>query len=152
MKILTRSNYIDCFLLINLEGTLINSNEVKMMDGAEDFINFLNLSNINYVLVTESNLIKVNYYKEKLQILNKIKNWIFKDDYVNEKPDPECYQLAISKYYKDETFIIGIESSIKGCEALEKITALIYINIQDNENIELFINKNVFKFKNFNQL
>jgi|LakMenEpi03Aug12_release.lakeMendotaPanAssembly.Ray.scaffolds.fasta_scaffold143511_2 beta-phosphoglucomutase-like phosphatase (HAD superfamily) len=152
MKILTRSNYIDCFLLINLEGTLINSNEVKMMDGAEDFINFLNLSNINYVLVTESNLIKVNYYKEKLQILNKIKNWIFKDDYVNEKPDPECYQLAISKYYNDETFIIGLESSIEGCEALEKITALIYINIQDNQNTELFINKNVFKFKNFNQL
>lgn len=152
MKILTRSNYIDCFLLINLEETLINSNEVKMIDGAEDFIDFLNSSNINYVLVTESNLIKVNYYKEKLQILNTIKNWIFRDDYENEKPDPECYQLAISKYYNDETFIIGIESSIEGCEALEKITGLIYINIQDKSNEELFQNKNVFKFKNFNQL
>jgi beta-phosphoglucomutase-like phosphatase (HAD superfamily) len=152
MKILTRSNFQDSFLLINLEGTLINSNEIKMMDGAEDFIDFLNSANINYVLVTESNQIKIDFYKDKLPILKTINNWIFKDDYENIKPDPECYQLAISKYYKDETFIIGIESSIEGCEALEKITALIYINIQDKSNEELFQYKNVFKFINFNEL
>lgn len=152
MKFLDRSNFTNSFLMINFEGTLINSNELKMMDGAEDFIDFLNSANINYVIITDYYKIIIDLYKEKISILNTIKNWIFKDDYKYKKPDPECYYLAKSKYYKDETFIIGIENSIDGYEALEKLTALIYINIQNNYNKDLFKNKQVFLFNNFDQL
>lgn len=151
-KFYHRSNFNDCFLMINLDRTLINSNEIKMMDGAEYFINFLNRANINYVVIADINQIKVDYYKEKLPILKIIKNWIVKDDYENEKPDPKSFYLAKSKYYKYETFIIGIENTIAGYEALKNITPLIYINVQDISTKILFKNKDVFLFNNFNQL
>jgi len=119
---------------------------------AEYFINFLNRANINYVVIADINQIKVDYYKEKLPILKIIKNWIVKDDYENEKPDPKSFYLAKSKYYKYETFIIGIENTIAGYEALKNITPLIYINVQDISTKILFKNKDVFLFNNFNQL
>ena len=82
------------------------------------------------------------------KILKIIKNWIVKDDYENEKPDPKSFYLAKSKYYKYETFIIGIENTIAGYEALKNITPLIYINVQDISTKILFKNKDVFLFNN----
>ncbi len=139
-KFYHHSNFKDCFLMINLEGTLINSNEIKMMDGAENFIKFLNTANINYVIIADINEIKVDFYKEQLSILKTINNWIVKDDF------------NIGNFYKGETYIIGIESSNEGYERLKKITDIIYINVQNISNKILFKNKDVFLFNNFNQL
>ena len=63
----------------------------------------------------------------------KLTNWISKDDYVNRKPNPECYNLAISKYYNNEKFIIGIENTIAGYNALKNITNIIYLQINNNK-------------------
>ena len=43
-------------------------------------------------------------------------------------------------------------NTINGYEALKKITDIIYINIQNNSIKNLFKNKDVFLFNNFNQI
>ncbi len=190
------SNLNDCFLLIDLDGTLIDSEnqhyecyreliglskedfdnknqynnfnyeseikikkdelfktkikDVKLMDGALEFLTYIINNNINYCIVTNTNKNNVRLYKEHLPILSKLTNWISKEDYINKKPNPECYNLAISRYYKNEKFIIGIENTIAGYEALKKITNIIYIQI--NNNKQIFNNCDVFLINNLNMI
>jgi dTDP-4-dehydrorhamnose reductase/beta-phosphoglucomutase-like phosphatase (HAD superfamily) len=184
----------DCFLLIDLDGTLINSEkqhyecyrdlvglsreefdiknqnnnldyvneikiqkdelfktkikDIKLFDGVFNFLTFILDNNINYCIVTNTNSNNIKLYKENIEILGKLNNWISKDDYVNKKPNPECYNLAISKYYKNEKFIIGIENTIAGYKALKNITDIIYIQINNNKKI--FNNCDVFLIDNLN--
>jgi len=190
------SNLDDCFLLLDLDGTLINSenqhyecyeeliglskedfnnknqynnlnydNEIKikkdelfktkikdiqLMNGALEFITFIINNNINHCIVTNTNNNNVRLYKEHLPILSKLTNWITREDYINKKPNPECYNLAISRYYKNEKFIIGIENTIAGYEALKEITDIIYIQINDNK--ELFNNSDVYLINDLNMI
>jgi|LakMenE01Jun11ns_1017448.scaffolds.fasta_scaffold9873897_2 dTDP-4-dehydrorhamnose reductase len=187
-------NLEDCFLLIDLDGTLINSEnqhyecykeliglsrddfdnknqnnnldfeneikikkdelfktkikDVKLMDGALEFLTYIINNNINYCIVTNTNNNNVRLYKEHISILSKLTNWISKEDYINKKPNPECYNLAISRYYKNEKYIIGIENTIAGYEALKKITDIIYIQINNNKKI--FNNCDAFLINNLN--
>ena len=190
------SNLNDCFLLIDLDGTLVNSEnqhyecykeliglskhdfdsknqynnfnydneikikkdelfqtkikDIKLMDGALEFITFIINNNINYCIVTNTNKNNVRLYKEYLPILSKLTNWITREDYINKKPDSECYHLAISRYYKNEKFIIGIENTIAGYEALKKITDIIYIQINDNKKI--FNNSDAYLINDLNMI
>jgi len=189
------TNLNDCFLLIDLDGTLINSEEqhyecykeliklskedfdnknqnnildfgneikkrkdelfktkikdIKLMNGAFEFITFIINNNINYCIVTNTNINNVKLYQEYLPILGKLTNWISREDYINKKPNPECYNLAISKYYKNEKFIIGIENTIAGYEALKNITNIIYLNIGNNNN-KIFNNCDAFLINDLN--
>jgi HAD superfamily hydrolase (TIGR01509 family) len=188
------SNLNDCFLLIDLDGTLINSEEqhyesyknvveisreefdnknqnnsfdyeseikikkdilfktkiqeIKLIEGVFEFLSYILDNNINYCVVTNTNNSNIKLYKEHIPILNKLKNWITKEDYINKKPDPECYKLAISKYYNNEKFIIGIENTIAGYKGLKKITDIIYIQINNNKKI--FDNCDVYLINNLN--
>jgi dTDP-4-dehydrorhamnose reductase/beta-phosphoglucomutase-like phosphatase (HAD superfamily) len=178
----------DCFLLIDLDGTIIDSetqhyqsyNEVigitkeefniknqyndfnydndikqsknklfkskikniKLFDGSFEFLSYILLNNINYCIVTNTNKENIDLYKINFPILAKLTNWICREDYINKKPHPECFNLALTKYYKNEKYIIGIENTIAGYNALSNITNIIYIVINDNK--ELFINLDVF--------
>jgi dTDP-4-dehydrorhamnose reductase/beta-phosphoglucomutase-like phosphatase (HAD superfamily) len=188
------SNLKDCFLLIDLDGTLINSEnqhyecykeliglsredfdnknqnnnldfeneikikkdelfktkikDVKLINGALEFLTYIINNKINYCIVTNTNNNNVRLYKEHISILSKLTNWISKEDYINKKPNPECYNLAISRYYKNEKYIIGIENTIAGYEALKKITDIIYIQINNNKKI--FNNCDAFLINNLN--
>jgi dTDP-4-dehydrorhamnose reductase len=188
------SNLNDCFLLIDLDGTLINSEEqhyesyknvveisreefdnknqnnsfdyeseiktkkdilfktkikeIKLIEGVFEFLSYILDNNINYCIVTNTNNSNIKLYKEHIPILNKLRNWITKEDYINKKPDPECYKLAISKYYNNEKFIIGIENTIAGYKGLKNITDIIYIQINNNKII--FNNCDVFLINNLN--
>jgi dTDP-4-dehydrorhamnose reductase len=184
----------DCFLLIDLDGTLINSEEqhyesyknvigisreefdnknqnnsfdyeseiktkkdilfktkikeIELIEGVFEFLSYILDNNINYCIVTNTNNSNIKLYKEHIPILNKLTKWITKEDYINKKPDPECYNLAISHYYNNEKFIIGIENTIAGYKALKNITDIIYIQINNNKKI--FNNCDVFLINNLN--
>jgi dTDP-4-dehydrorhamnose reductase len=104
----------------------LNDN-IDLIKNADIFIDFLYKYNINHVVVTNTSLENVNYYKSKIPILNKIKNWITREDYINPKPNYECYELAKQLYYKDEKYIIGIENTLVGYNAIKHITECVYI-------------------------
>lgn len=186
----------DCFLLIDLDGTLINTEtqhyeaynevngitledfkirnlyndldyddnikkeknkifktkikDIEMFKGSIEFLSYIISNNINYCIVTNTSKENVELYKEKFPILRKINNFICREDYKNKKPNPECFNLALSKYYKNEKYIIGIENTISGYQSLKKITDIIYIKIDNNK--ELFNNFDIFLINNLTSI
>lgn len=128
----------------------IKTFELKLIDGAYDFINYINKNNINYCIVTNTDKETIQLFKNKLPILNTIKNWICKDDYFEKKPSNECYKKAIDLYHKNNEIIIGIENTIAGYLSLKSLTDIIYI--KTNYNKQLFNNYDVYLFSNYNSL
>jgi dTDP-4-dehydrorhamnose reductase len=115
---------------------------------SNNFLKFLIENDFNFCIVTNTNKKTVEIFKEKLPLLNEIKQWIYREDYQLSKPEPECYEVAKQKYYKNEKYIIGFEDSMVGYKSLKSITDIIYIF--DNENI--FKNNDCFLFDDFNIL
>jgi len=145
-NILNYSNDIKLLKKQILKEKLKNNN-LNLINGALEFINYINNNNINYCIVTNSDNETIELFKEKQPILNNIKNWICKNDYINKKPSNECYKKAIDLYHKNNEIIIGIENTIAGYYALKSLTDIIYIKINNNEN--LFKNFDVYLFSNF---
>jgi dTDP-4-dehydrorhamnose reductase len=119
--------------------------DISFTKNSDKFIQFLIQNEINFCMVTNTNKETVNIFKEKLPLLNEIKQWIYRDDYKLSKPSSECYQLAIQKFHKNEKYIIGMEDSMVGYEALKSLTDIIYI--YDNEYI--FKKEDCYLFDDF---
>ena len=102
---------------------MLKFNDIKLLRNADTFINYIVDNNINHVVVTNTDKTVVDHFKSRLPILNKLKNWVVREDYIRPKPDPECYKLAIHKYGdEDEKNIIGFENSREGINAITKVT------------------------------
>jgi len=102
-----------------------NTDSIKFIPGMEDFIDFIDKNNISHCVVTNTALKPINLYRKHFPILNKLKNWITREDYNLPKPNPECYKLAIERYGKNENInkngkkTIGFEDSWVGYNALK---------------------------------
>lgn len=158
---------IDDFLKINIKNqNLINLiknnkheyfkqyfNEIKLLNGVYKFIDYIYNNNINHCIVTNSSYETIVFLKDKIPILNKLTNWICRNDYINPKPNSECYDKAKSLYYKNEKYIIGFENTIYGYKALKNITDIIYIicnlNTHTYNNMK---NEDVYLINNFYDL
>ena len=115
------------------KNTLLHeSEEVNSIKGATDLLTYINKYNINHVVVTNTSHSNVEFFKLHCPMLQLVKNWITREDYVVSKPDPECYRLAKELYYKDEKYIIGIENSVVGYSSICNITKCIYIITEFN--------------------
>lgn len=101
-------------------------NELKLIEGVNDLLEFIDKNNINHAVVTNSSVNTVNLYREAIPELNKLKNWIKREDYVKAKPSDECYKKAINDFYNNEKYIIGFENSLSGLAALKSVTDIIY--------------------------
>ena len=102
---------------------MLKFNDIELLRNADIFINYIVDNNINHVVVTNTDKTVVDHFKSRLPILNKLKNWVVREDYIRPKPDPECYKLAIHKYGdEDEKNIIGFENSREGINAITKVT------------------------------
>ena len=123
----------------------LREEEITFTKNSDFFLRFLIENDFNFCIVTNTNKNTVELFKEKIPLLNKIKQWIYKDDYQLPKPDRECYELAKQKYYKNENYIIGFEDSIVGYKALKHHTDLIYI--YGNETI--FKNNDCYLFDDY---
>ena len=110
------------------------NNIINLMKGAEELINYIICFNINHVVVTNTSKENVDFFKEKNPLLNKLTNWITKEDYKYPKPNNECYFIAKSKYYKNEKYIIGIENTICGYNAIKFLTNIVYIMTSINNS------------------
>jgi beta-phosphoglucomutase-like phosphatase (HAD superfamily) len=126
---------------------------LKFIDGADKFIDYLTDNNLNHVVVTNSSIYTIELYKRVIPKLNLIKNWVMREDYTNAKPSPECYNLAISRYYKKEENIIGFENSLSGYEALKNVTDKIYFITYEEYLFYDDIKKyDLFLIKTFNDI
>lgn len=97
---------------------LISKTQVPLLPGVEKLLLALQQAGIKRSVVTHSATALITKVREHNPILNTIPNWITRDDYTHPKPDPECYQLAISKFADPKDNIIGFEDSPRGLAAL----------------------------------
>jgi S-adenosylmethionine synthetase len=103
------------------------TNNIQLIPGAEELISYCNEHSIQFVVVTNTGKETVEHFKQICPILQKVQNWITREDYTHPKPNSECFQLALQKFYTNQSYIIGIENTVSGYNALKDITSRIYI-------------------------
>ena len=127
-----------------------NIDKIEIIKNADILIDYIYKYNINHVVVTNTSSDNVNFFKNKIPILSKLNNWITREDYINPKPDSECYNLAKNKFYKNEKYIIGIENSIAGYLSIKNLTESIYIITDKNkEDYTYFKKENVYLINDY---
>jgi len=126
----------------------LKDEKIQFTKNSDKFICFLIENDFNFCVVTNTGTETVRIFKEKLPLLDKINQWVYREDCILPKPDGECYELAKHKYYKNEPFIIGFEDSMVGYHALKHHTDLIYM--YDNE--EIFKNNDCFLIDDYNKI
>lgn len=131
---------------------ILNSNDsINLITGADKLINFIYDNKINHCVVTNTSLQLVEKFKTHNSLLNKLTNWVTREDYEYPKPSPDCYQLAVEKYINNENYIIGFENTITGYKSLKNVTSIIYM-LCDKYNIELMKKEDVYLIDNFYDL
>ncbi len=126
----------------------LNNQNIEYTTNSDKFLEYIIENNINFCIVTNTNRQTVEIFKQKCSILNKIENWVCKEDFEYNKPSSECYKLAIKKFYKNEKHIIGIEDSKVGYDALKGVTDNIYIYNND----DLFKNNDGYLFDDYDNI
>jgi dTDP-4-dehydrorhamnose reductase/beta-phosphoglucomutase-like phosphatase (HAD superfamily) len=130
---------------------LANSSEpIQFIKGAEEFILLLNSLGVDFAVVTNTNTSVVNSFKNKLPTLQKIKNWITREDYDNPKPNSECYLTALERFCNNKKYIIGFENTLHGLNALKDVTSRIYcITNKDQYSYNLAKKEDVTLIRDF---
>jgi beta-phosphoglucomutase-like phosphatase (HAD superfamily) len=127
-----------------------NTTLIQYMKNAEVLIDYIITNNVNYAIVTNSYKSMVNYYKEKIPKLKLLHNWVTRDDYNLPKPDKEPYVIGLTKYKKNEKYVIGIENTILGYYSLVQVTNNIYIMSEKTSyNYNFFKEKDVCIISNY---
>jgi dTDP-4-dehydrorhamnose reductase len=130
------------------KASILNEEEIRFTKNSEQFLEYLIENDFRFCIVTNTSKNAVDIFKQKLQILSRIKNWIYRDDCNKPKPSPECWELAKSKYYNNEKYIIAIEDSYTGYKSIKDITDLVYIF----NNEQVFKHNDCFLFVDFDEI
>jgi dTDP-4-dehydrorhamnose reductase len=100
---------------------------IRPVRGAEEFITGCIEKGANIVVVTNTTRSTAEHFKTCMPFLNRIENWVCKEDYVNPKPDSECIRVAIERFYKGESYKIGFENTINGFNAMKELIPCVYM-------------------------
>lgn len=130
----------------SLKKQYMKSQTIEYTKNSDLFLQYLIDNNIKFVIVTNTDQETVDIIKSSLPLLKNVENWVTRDDYENAKPSGDSYRLAMTKYYSNEKYIIGIEDSIVGYNALKTVTDRIYIYCEDSH---MFLEKDCYLFNNF---
>ena len=119
---------------------------IKLIEGFTNFLTIVLRKELNIVVVTNSPKSYIESVKRKIPLLNKIKQWVTREDYKNPKPSKEPYEVAMNKYGKDEKYVIGFENSRKGIESLLQVTNHIYgyVRYSNLEDYDIYQYSNYF--------
>jgi S-adenosylmethionine synthetase len=100
--------------------------ELKWIEGAKEFLEYLLENNTNFAIVTNTERSNVEYFKTRFPLLEKVQNWVTREDTEFGKPNKEPYEKAIKNFMKDEKYIVGFENTINGVKSLVQVTKLVY--------------------------
>lgn len=126
---------------------------IEFVKNAQLLIDYIHCNQINHAVVTNTSGENVTFFKSLLPDLNKLSNWVVRENYVNPKPSSECYQLAKELYYKGEDYMIGFENTLSGYKSIQKVTDCIYMIINTDKNDVDYIKKqDVFLIDDFTQV
>lgn len=133
---------------------LLQSQNDLLMPGVLDLLNKLKKEKIKSCVVTHSPKAQIDLIRKIHPVLDIIPFWITRQDYENPKPDPECYQKAVSKYSSLNERIIGFEDSPRGFQALQAINAtpVLVSKIISKKDISQYTQKPFYHFNSFLEL
>jgi len=103
---------------------VIATAEIELMPGVEKLLQHLAQRDARRCVVTNSFYPQIAAIRNNSPALQTIPHWITRENYVNPKPDPECYLQAIARFGRPNDRIIGFEDSARGLQALKGTPAL----------------------------
>jgi beta-phosphoglucomutase len=117
---------------------IVREKPVSLMPGVPELLKWISANKKKASVVTNSPRVLIELVKEKQPLLDQIPHWITREDYKEQKPHPECYQLAKTRYCQASDRVVGFEDSPKGMRALlaAKVPAIMvcpYSQIQSEE-------------------
>jgi beta-phosphoglucomutase-like phosphatase (HAD superfamily) len=133
----------------SLKKQYMKSQTIEFTKNSNIFLQYLMDNDIRFAIVTNTDSETVEIIKSILPFLKNVKNWVTRNDYENTKPSGDSYRLAMAKFYSNERYIIGIEDSIVGYNALKTVTDRIYIFCEDSH---MFSEKDCYLFNNFSNI
>ena len=100
------------------------------------------ISKINFAIVTNTGKENVEFFKQKLPLLQRVKQWITREDTQLGKPHSQPYEEAKSRFWKQAQAqtIIGFENTLGGVRSLEKVTRCIYYVGLSKEDVYMINN------------
>ena len=111
---------------------LINENEISLVKGFENIINFINQNNKKFVIVTNTSIKNINFFSVKYPIITKNVDRIYtKENFIRKKPHPECYLKILNDYPNNR--IIGFEDSLYGFHCLYQVDKIKPVYIYHND-------------------
>jgi len=114
------------------EIMMSSDTDIHLVKGADQLIDFIHENNCNHCVVTNTSLDIINHLKKKCPPLQKLQHWISREDYIQPKPHKECYEKAVSLYYRNEPYLIGFENSWLGYKSIQHVTSIVYIMYNDH--------------------
>ena len=131
---------------------LIKTENIKLIEGVEYFLNYLIDNNKKFIIVSNTSRKFIDFYCIKYPILNNVFKIYTKELFVNRKPNPECYLNIVNEFKNHK--IIGFEDSLTGMSALYQVNNITPVLVYDEEYYynDLIINdyKNIILLKNYN--
>jgi len=102
----------DAMLALYAEGA------THLMPGVQRVLSILEEENTKMCVCTHSPLDQIQAIRQQNPLLEKIPNWITRENYTHPKPHPECYLKALNQFAHPGDAIIGFEDTPRGLTAL----------------------------------
>jgi beta-phosphoglucomutase len=115
-------------------------NNIKLIDGVENIINYIQDKNKKFIIVTNSSKIILEFYLELFPILKNSSKEYYREIFINRKPNPDCY-LKVKNDFPDYKMIC-FEDNISGIHALH----LANNNMINNIDIVFINNPNYYHY------
>ena len=130
-----------------------NKNEIKMIDGCENFMKQILKNNKQFIIVSNTLKEQIDYFSEIFPILKYSTKNYYREIIKNKKPNPECYLKVIQDFPNKK--IVGFEDSITGIHSISQVPEILTYYINNNEYFHhsyIVNNYNVINIKNYNDL
>jgi len=124
----------------------IKYDNINLIPGAEDLLNLIISKNKKYIIVTNTSNVFIEIFLRKYPILSKCHKIYTKEQFINRKPNPECYLKISNNPEYSGMKKIGFEDSLGGMHALYQISSITPVLIYNKDYY--YINELINNYKN----
>jgi len=96
-----------------------NKDNIKLIDGLNEFLTQIILKNKRFVIVSNSPKSQIDFYCELFPILKKSSKMYYSEMFQNKKPNAECYMNVLRDFPNEK--MVGFEDSITGIHYMTQI-------------------------------
>ena len=106
---------------------------INLIPCAKDLLNLIIENNKKFIIVTNTSNVFINIFLKKHSILSKCYKIYTKEQFINRKPNPECYLKIANDNEYSGMKKIGFEDSLGGIHALYQICSITPVLIYNKD-------------------